>query len=357
MKNIVFENIGDRNQFTFNDENGTSYCFEYRPSTKGLWKDLNISDFDVQLLIHPFLNKESNVFALESKPNGYMETVGYIFPISVLDSDSFEAKRPADNNYLFVAYKVLLERLKEISLSADDCLAECFEDNICVCILNRRTIGQKRGLWDCIHSLRKYGYSYFTPNNSYKKVEGYTIDNYKELIPKSKIRVDFFVPSMYSDPIIDSIIRTLPKADNLVYRFILLYQIIEFLVSTKVSKSINDAISAYKTSSLCSEKDFVENINTIRKERGVINDIMEICKIQSTDCSKSFNVHCKHLYELANVIPDPKEINNLFYSFRNYMVHSYRHLNPYMEELAKTIFYFEQVVLTIVERYPYTRHT
>ena len=62
MKNIVFENIGDRNQFTFNDENGTAYCFEYHPSIVGLWNDLNTSDFDVQLLIHPFLNKESNVF-------------------------------------------------------------------------------------------------------------------------------------------------------------------------------------------------------------------------------------------------------------------------------------------------------
>lgn len=356
MKNIVFENVGGRNQFTFNDESGIDFCFEYNPSTIGLWKDLNTLDFDVQLLIHPFLNKESNVFALESNLNQVKETVGYIFPISVLDSDSFEAKRSADNNYLFVAYKVLLERLNEIDQSTDS-LAKCFEDNICVCILNHRTIGQKHGVWDCIHSLRKYGYSYFVPNNSYKKVEGYTIDNYKELIPASRIRVDFSVPLMYSDPIIDGIIRALPKADNLVYRFILLYQIIEFLVSKKVSESINDVISTYKRSPSCSENDFLENINNIRKERGVINDIMNTCNILSTDCSKSFNLHCKHLYELAKVVPNQKDKDNLFYSFRNFMVHSYRHLNPYMEELAKTIFYFEQVVLTIVEKYSYTIHT
>lgn len=353
MKNIVFENNGGRNQFTFKDENEIDYCFEYYPSITGLWRDLKTSDFDVQLLIHPFLNKESNVFVLESNLNSTRETVGYIFPVSVLDSDSFEPKRPADNNYLFVAYKVLLERLNEIKSSADS-LAKCFEENICVCILNRRTIGQNRGIWDCIHSLRKYGYSYFIANNNYKEVEGYTIDKYKELIHGSKIHVDFFIPSMYSDPIIDGIIRALPKADNLVYRFILLYQIIEFLISKSVSKSINDAISAYKASPSCSENDFLENINHIRKERGVIKEIFNTCNISSTDCNNSFNLHCKHLYDLAKVVPNPKDGESLFYSFRNFMVHSYRHLNPYKDELADTIFYFEQVVLTIVEKYPYT---
>lgn len=350
MKKIVFENKGGRNQFTFRDKNGIDFCFEYYPSIEGLWQDLNTSDFDVQLLIHPFLNKESNVFALESKVDSVKETVGYIFPVSVLDSDSFEAKRPADNNYLFVAYKVLLERLNEIKQPADS-LAKCFEENICVCILNRRTIGPDRGIWDCIHSLRKYGYSYFMENNNYKEVEGYTIDKYKELILGSRIHVDFFIPSMYSDPIIDGIMRSLPKADNLVYRFILLYQIIEFLIAKNVSKSIKEEISAYQTFPSCSENDFLENINHIRKERGVIKNILVTCNILSADCHKLFDLKCKHLYELAKVVPNKKDTESLFYSFRNFMVHSYRHLNPYMEELADTIFYFEQVVLTIVEKY------
>lgn len=356
MKNIVFEKKEGRNQFSFKDENGTDFCFEYYPSINGLWHNLNTSDFDVQLLIHPFLNKESNVFVLESNLGERTETVGFIFPVSVLDSDSFETNRDADNNYLFVAYKVLLERLDEIKQSAVS-LAECFEDNICVCVLNRRTIGPERGIWSCIHSLRKCGYSYFVANNNYKEVEGYTINMYKELIPSSKIYVDFFIPSMYSDPIIDGIIRALPKADNLVYRFILLYQIIEFLISKSVSTSINEAISAYKTVPSCSENDFLEKINHIRKERGVINEIWDNCKISSAGCSKLFNQHCKHLYDMANVATTQKDGGDLFYSFRNFMVHSYRHLNPYIKELADTIFYFEQVVLTIVEKYFYSIST
>lgn len=168
------------------------------------------------------------------------------------------------------------------------------------------------------------------------------------------MHVDFSIPSIYSDPIIDGLLRSLPKADNLVYRFILLYQIVEFLISKRVSASIHDAIKEYQKTSSCSENDFLENINHIRKERGVIREILESCGVtQSTDCIKNFNKYCQHLYDLAGITPQKKDEGNLFYSFRNQMVHSFRHLNSYQKELADTIFYFEQVVLTIVERYPF----
>lgn len=352
MRDIVFEQTDDRKQFTFKDDTGADYCFEYRPSIEGLWKDIDLADFDVQLLIHPFLNKESNVFSLQSNLKTKEETVGFVFPISVLDSDSFEAKRSSDNNYLFAAYQVLLTRLS--SVKDIDALSPSFEDNVCVCVLNLRTIGKDRGVWNCIHSLRKFGYAYFVEHNQYKEIEGYTLKNYKALLPGSRMHVDFSIPSIYSDPIIDGLLRSLPKADNLVYRFILLYQIVEFLISKRVSASIHDAIKEYQKTSSCSENDFLENINHIRKERGVISEILESCGVtQSTDCIKDFNKYCQHLYDLAGITPQKKDEGNLFYSFRNQMVHSFRHLSSFHEELADTVFYFEQVVLTIVARYPF----
>lgn len=353
MKDIVFEQISDRNQFTFKDEFGTEFCFEYCPPIEGLWENLDSTDFDVQLLIHPFLNNESNIFALESNIKTQRETVGYLFPAAVLDSNNFEAKRSSDNNYLFVAYKVLLERLHNINESVNS-LGACFEENVCVCVLNLRTIGRHQGLWNCIHSLRKYGYSYFINNNNYKKIEGYTISGYKELMSGEKIHIDFNIPLMYSDPIIDEIIRTLPNADNLVYRFMLLYQIIEFLISKRISKSINDAIKTYQSSSSCSENDFLDTVNNVRKERAIINEIIDSCGIASLDCNKRFNNHCKHLYDLAGIVPQKTDEKNLFYSFRNQMFHSFRHLSSFKEELANTVFYYEQIVLTIVEKLPYT---
>lgn len=210
----------------------------------------------------------------------------------------------------------MLTRLS--SVKDIDALSPSFEDNVCVCVLNLRTIGKDRGVWNCIHSLRKFGYAYFVEHNQYKEIEGYTLKNYKALLPGSRMHVDFSIPSIYSDPIIDGLLRSLPKADNLVYRFILLYQIVEFLISKRVSASIHDAIKEYQKTSSCSENDFLENINHIRKERGVISEILESCGVtQSTDCIKDFNKYCQHLYDLAGITPQKKDEGNLFYSFRS----------------------------------------
>lgn len=353
MIGVKFEQTEDGNQFTFKDESGVENYFEYMPSIEGLWSDLDPADFDVQLLIHPFLNKESNVFALESTISSKEETVGFLFPVVALDSDNFEVKRPSDNNYFFVAYRVLLERLKSIN-TTNNTLGSCFESNVCVCVLNLRTIGRGRGLWNCIHSLRKKGYAYFVENNRYKEVEGYTFKDYRELIPGSVIHVEMSIPAMYTDPIIDGIIRSLPNADNLVYRFLLLYQIVEFLISKETSKSINEAISIYRTAQSSSENDFIESISNVRRERRIITEILKTCGITATlDCNKAFNSNCRHLYDLAGFVVQNQDRDSLFYSFRNQIVHSFRHLSAFKEELAHTLFYYEQIVLTIVEQYPF----
>lgn len=86
MKNVKFHKGSDGNYFSYhgNDED-VSGGFDYRFSTKNLWKSIKLDDFEVQLLINPLLNRESNVYDLRDESN---KTVGYLFPISLLDSDS-----------------------------------------------------------------------------------------------------------------------------------------------------------------------------------------------------------------------------------------------------------------------------
>lgn len=93
MTDIVFEQTLGGNFFSFKDEKGNDNWFDYRPKVDGLWKDIKLSDFDVQLLIHPVLNKESNTFALEAKVNDVDETIGYLFPVAALDSDPLFAQK------------------------------------------------------------------------------------------------------------------------------------------------------------------------------------------------------------------------------------------------------------------------
>lgn len=351
MKNVKFNKSTEGNTFSYIDDDGNDSFFEYKPSIAGLWNDIEPKEFEVELLIHPFLNKESNVFILTASNNNVEETVGYIFPISLLDSDTFEPIRPADNNYIYIAYHVLLERLPKIKRNAG-MLGDCFENNICVMVLNRRFIGGHLNITTCIHSLRELGYSYFVEDNTLAVIEGYKYDDYKLLINK-KIHLSFKVPALYAEPIIDDIMRNLPKADNLVYRFILLYQVIEFLISKRMNYDIKKAIDIYQKSFNQHENDFLEDINSIRKERGIISEILNTCDIATLPCYKSFSDACEHLFDLCQYTPARNKKEDLFYAFRNQMIHSYRNMKQYKEELAHTIFHFERVVLTIIERYPF----
>lgn len=70
MKNVKFHKGSDGNYFSYhgNDED-VSGGFDYRFSTKNLWKSIKLEDFEVQLLINPLLNRESNVYDLRDESN------------------------------------------------------------------------------------------------------------------------------------------------------------------------------------------------------------------------------------------------------------------------------------------------
>lgn len=58
MKNVEFHKDSDGNYFSYqgNDED-VSGGFEYRFSTKSLWKTIKLEDFEVQLLINPQIGR------------------------------------------------------------------------------------------------------------------------------------------------------------------------------------------------------------------------------------------------------------------------------------------------------------
>lgn len=349
MKNVEFHKDSDGNYFSYQGNDAdVSGEFEYRFSTKSLWKSIKLEDFEVQLLINPLLNRESNVYDLRDELN---KTVGYLFPISLLDSDSDFSDYRNINNYVYVAFWELLKRIPIIK--EDKALfSDNFEDNVCVCVFHKASVNTSYPLKNCIHSLRMYGYSYFTEGNDIKPVDRYQSKLYFRN-RENKILLKFREPSLYINPIIDSILRALPKADNLTHRFVLLYQVIETLFEEIASKRIDEEIKKF-TGKQIPCNDFQDNIKQLSSEKTKIRKIFECCKnIETSNEAKFFLDSCSHLFDLVHYSPSKKGLNDIFYSFRNQMTHSYRNIHCYQEELAETIQYFELLILKIIETYQY----
>lgn len=279
MKNVKFYEGSDGNYFSYqgNDED-VSGEFEYRFSTKSLWNSIQLEDFEVQLLINPLLNRESNVYDLRDELN---KTVGYLFPISLLDSDSDFSDYRNINNYVYVAFWELLKRIPTVNENKEF-FSDNFEDNVCVCVFHKASVNTTCPLRNCIHSLRMYGYSYFTECNNIKPVDRYRSKLYFHK-RENKIHLKFSEPSLYKNPIIDSILRALPKADNLTHRFVLLYQVIETLFEEIASKRIDEEIKRF-TGKQIPCNDFQDNIKQLSSEKTKISKIFKCCeKLENSD--------------------------------------------------------------------------
>ena len=346
MKIISF-NKSDSDSFFKYELDGIEETIDYNPPASEIDEKVDINEYSVELLINPILNGQSHIFALNQKIADQKKKIGYVFPISALDNDQTQSKEIA--NYFYVAFYVLLSRLKDVK---EGDFSDNFEGNVCVSVINKKLACSDNPLPLCIHSLRKFCYSYFTPENHIQPIKGYTKDRLLDNPNQKTIYVDLSIPQLYSHPMIDRIMRDLVNANNVTHRFVLLYQVIEFLMEDAIIKDIEDIYDKLSAHDI-TPSDYFEDVSHVSKERTRIKNIFNECNVLSSTEFASFRTACRLLLRKAGFSKDANSDNHeLFYAFRNKMTHSYRRLYVHEQELVEVVQYFERIVMQIVGAYP-----
>lgn len=341
MRNIKFDTVTK----TFECDNGIEIKFNL-PMEGVDVESINFDEYKVELLINPLLDKEINAFALCKKTDKGRDTIGAVFNKDALNST--QKFRPYIAECILVAFKDCLEKQELQSEEVE--LSSFYENNISICVINKKRAGNDNPLHLCIHSLREYGYSYFEEDNKFKVPEGYDASLYIKQ-DQTNINVEFIEPSLYSNGMVDTIIRHLPYANNIAYRFILLYQIIELLMENAGYQLIKDSAEKYISRKI-STNDFTESVKSVNVERDKIAKMFDMCIVKS-EHGCNFCTECRHLFRISGCDPDKSScLPDVFYSFRNLLTHSYRKVHAYPQELALVIQRFELVVLDIVKTYP-----
>lgn len=346
MKDVQFLYQNNVPVFRYQNETGSSDYFEYGLPIRNDFAVAEACNYEVELLINPNLSKERHHYAICKMNGDERISIGVVFPVSIFDG-SDEYISPKQIDYFAIAFYELLKRLRHIDSSN---FSDNFENNICVCVFNLNQAGlSSHVLSKCIHSLRAYNYSYFIENNSCVSVEEYKdswyiADNVKNIV------VSLQEPPLYKEKIIDMLMRVLPNVNNIIHRFFLLYQVIEFLIAANQKQDIKEQIKKYQIGNI-PENDFFDNVAHIKKEGAIIKEIFEKCSLKPNDYSKYVDA-VKVLNTLLGYKPKDETPEALFYSFRNQMTHSLRNLIKYEDELARTIFEFERVVMLIIRKYP-----
>ncbi len=349
---VRFINDEDIPVFECVNDKGDIKSFDYNLPIPSDVDKFNMEDYAnqyaVDLLINPFLSKGKDMYCL--KHSGFNHIIGMIFPVTNLDEKDLEISNKKQYDFFFVAFYALLKRLKWDEIK-ETCFSDNFEENICVCVFNKKQAANKNPLHLCIHSLRKYGYSYFEPNNRIEKPEGYNENLYK---PKGRtIKVGYEKPLLYSNGMVRTLLEELPRASNIIHRFVLLYQIIELLLDVTMTICIDEQYKNFKDNKI-PNNDFLHSIGEKMSEKVRINDIFERCNIKGCIECRDFDNSCKVLFrDISYPLNDNTDISEIYYKFRNQITHRYRNLIKYKSDLEVAIQDFERLTMLIVEKYPY----
>lgn len=340
MGTIVHKAQKEEQYFEY-ENNGITLQFEYRPTIKKTWD--NFADFEFHLLENPYLNKESNIYETYVK-FADDERIGWIFPLSVLESDTVE-DRGNLLNYIYIAYQELLNRID--NLDKGNLLSDYYAPNSIICIIHKGTInkitGEDFNIQDYIISLYTYGYSLIGQDERANPINNYKYNCDKRIyIRKTK--------SLCGDDFINQLVQNeLPYADNFLYRFMLLYQVVEYLMEKESANGIMNAIGKYNAKNIDKNTLLVEIRDQISEQK-LIKDIFKNSNIDNKILSL-FQQECEQLFKTVPYIPSSKDSPTLFYNLRNQLVHSYRKYIAHKEQLITTIRYFELIILEIIISY------
>ncbi len=337
----IIEKIEDHYRICDNLKNEADLNYYHEDAS---WTDLE--KVKIFFFKNPYLDKETNIYDIYIKDSE--ERVGCIFPITAIESE--DVKSNYLKNYLFLAFKALIEKIDIVDASKV-LVSEYYDDNLFILVLHKETL-EKLDSDFCINnyifSFASYGFYYLDDLNkleSFMVYKAYEIDYFDYSKKKLKI-ADSVYPIIEKEQYIHSLFSELLRTDtNLLSRFILLYQVIELEIGKEQQEKIKLALDDFNHNRI-QVNDLKERIGEASKEKSNIQSLFDKYIIEKiikdnfySECTSLFN-DVKFSYR--------DDWCSIFYSLRNNLVHSYSNYIANKEALSRTILAFEKVIINLI---------
>ena len=329
------------------ESDGLVIDFDYLPNSQKLWEGISLRNFEFILLDNPYFNAESNIYEIEIDKKG--ERFGYVIPINALVSCEGNLTG-AIKNYAYVSYWYLLTQIDKLK-NEKNSLTDYFHENLVVCVLHKETLNRHiQDFSPDLYLLSFYEKGYYRYGQKPTKlVKGYDYD--KLITHLGKIYINRGQSKCLENQFIKSLFcNYLPYEEVALARFIMSYQAIEHYMSEICCIEIEQIICDYIDKKIY-KNDYFDKVGKLGGERKQISLIFG--KIDNSHKSVTeFERECTILYEMINYSPEKEGISNLFYSFRNLLVHNYRILLDNEMQVLKTIQCFELLIVHICKNFP-----
>ncbi|AWH83735.1 hypothetical protein HYN59_00770 [Flavobacterium album] len=293
--------IQEQNHFLLKTKSDFKISVPYYPDYFSQWDQ---TKFSIYLFENPYLNAELDIFPIYKKD--FDERLGYMIPLSILETSDINYDEESYRHlreYKTMAYYKLLELDKEILYSNNGenifRLSEIFNCNS-ICILHNPTVEQS-GFDISSSILSLYNFGYILRENQSKPVYDKAHLVKKMRIKQSRLTLRPSNFKIESNSFIYSLFRDhLLQTDNVVVRFILLYQIIEGFIEEEFNKQFDQLLDNY-TKKEISKNDLKESMSTISTERELINSIFTNCDIDNK-LKQEFSEECDFLLNDLKIV-------------------------------------------------------
>ncbi len=315
---------------------GNNIPFQYIPNNKKILPNLKDESFDIILLNNPFLHKEINRFVI--KFDDSEERAGFLFPISLLESEEIDDKYLL--SYMFVAYRQLLLRIKN---EATGVLSDSFPDAFVLAI--HKPTKPDFQFKEYVLSLAHYGFYKYREKIDTRCPRLNCIEDQTQIIRLKKFDVDNFHNGYVNNLIFNRLCLT----SDFLTRFILVYQIVELYISEIHHNLLEDSIDKYKRNEI-TRNDFSEELKKISRESYQIEQLVkglhdeEVCTKYRDDVLSLFN-------DIGYSTADKsKSLDSLLYTLRNQIFHNYNIFDGHEDALNQVIFSFERVIIMLLAK-------
>lgn len=327
-------------EFVVRFKDGDIFQYEYTNPVDGLWNPIDEA-FDITILDSPYHCKGNNLYDLYL--DGKEQKCGRIIPLSVVFDDSYSISDDKHlKQYLFAATKWLLQNADNLKTNRN--LEKCYFDSAVLMIVHRATVPDFN-IDQYVLPLFKLGYYFYDPESRAVGVDGFHKTD--SLLGKTRVELK---PennvSFKSEGYLNSLIlKVLPRTDNLLARFVLLYQVVELFME-KLRRQQLDAFVADYNANHINAHEMLHRVSGINGEKEHVKKMFN----KSCASERDFIESCKTLFNRISFTPDGTEesLGKYVYAFRNRVVHGYRDFLGVTQEFTNTLEFFENVIVETI---------
>lgn len=311
-------------------------------------------DAGVIFLRSPYYDAAINRFGLFLDQGGMKNSFGYLFPVSLLDKaneQEYSSMKEWQQDMMYIGYRKLLDSCNAgKKLCQDGVVIEDLEDikikeDVFLLVYDKKVENDETKIIPAI-----YDKGFYVTRNPFESTKLYNSSYMKRIISGDRLHKDLtlkeisesFVKFGY---IKDLFVNFLPYIENSAFRYILLYQVIEYLIDLKKNETWFDSMNSFSAKH---SNELIHKLMDVGKEETLIN--MVFAGVHRGDSMyQEFIDYAKQLYDGVK-----KERNKdtdfpaLMYGVRNILVHNLKeaiNFGSIINELAER---FEKIICTLI---------